>query len=214
MKDLGTTSFCLGLQLSHVQNGILLHQTAYTRKILKRFHMDASHPLSSPMVVRSLDITKDPFRPCEEGEECLPQDFPYLAAIGALMFLAICTRPDIAFAVSLLAKYSARPTKRQWNGVKHIFRYLRGTEDLGLFYNDDCVLIGYADAGYLSDPHVGISQTGYVFLRQGAAISWKSTKQTIVTTSSNHSEILALHEASRECVWLRSIDDFIRRSTR
>ncbi|CAL9013240.1 unnamed protein product [Prunus brigantina] len=71
-------------------------------------------------------------------------------------------------------------------------------------------IVGYADAGYLSDPHQGRSQTGYVFTCGGTAISWRSTKQTLVATSSNHSEILALHEASRECVWLRSMIRHIR----
>ncbi|PRQ51837.1 putative RNA-directed DNA polymerase [Rosa chinensis] len=65
--------------------------------------------------------------------------------------------------------------------------------------------MGFADAGYLSDPHKGRSQTGYVFTMGSTAISWRSTKQTLVATSSNHAEIIALHEAVRECVWLRSV---------
>ncbi|GKV50529.1 hypothetical protein SLEP1_g57232 [Rubroshorea leprosula] len=71
MKDLGTTKFCLGLQIEHLSNGIFVHQLNYVEKILKRFNMDKSHPLSSPMVVRSLDVKKDPFRPREDNEEIL-----------------------------------------------------------------------------------------------------------------------------------------------
>ena len=71
-------------------------------------------------------------------------------------------------------------------------------------------IIGYADAGYLSDPHKGQSQNGYLFTYGGTAISWRSTKQTMVATSSNHAEIIAIHEASRECVWLRSITQHIQ----
>ena len=125
------------------------------------------------MVVRSLDVEKDPFRQKEEGEELLGPQYPYLSAIGALMYLANGTRPDIAFVVNLLARYSSAPTKRHWNGIKHILRYLRGTEDLGLFFkkNADITLVGYADGGYLSDPHKAISHTGYVFLYGGTAIS-------------------------------------------
>ncbi|CAL9001401.1 unnamed protein product [Prunus brigantina] len=126
----------------------------------------------------------------------------------------IIPRPDIAFSVNLLARYSSAPTSRHWTGVKHILRYLRGTTDMGLFYSSELTdapsIVGYADAGYLSDPHQGCSQTGYVFTCGGTAISWRSTKQTLVATSSNHSEILALHEASRECVWLRSMIHHIR----
>ena len=169
--------------------------------------MDEAHPLSTPMVVCSLDVKKDPFRPQEKNEEILGSEVPYHSAIGALMYLANTTRPDIAFAVNLLARYSSAPTRRHWNGIKHILRYLKGKTDMGLFYSVNCSpnLVGYADAGYLSDPHTARSQTGYVFICGGTAISWRSTKQSIIATSSNHAEIIAIHEASRECVWLRSM---------
>ncbi|XP_049399681.1 secreted RxLR effector protein 161-like [Solanum stenotomum] len=159
------------------------------------------------MVVRSLDINKDPFRPQEKDEEILGDETPYLSAIGALMYLANNTRPDICFAESLLARFSSCPTRRHWKGVKHIFRYLQGTIDMGLLYSNasKLELIGYADAGYLSDPHKARSQTSYLFTYGGTAISWRSMKQTIVATSSNHAEIIAIHEASRECI--RSSDN-------
>ncbi|RVW51150.1 Retrovirus-related Pol polyprotein from transposon TNT 1-94 [Vitis vinifera] len=207
MKDLGKTKFCLGLQIEYFPNGVLVHQSTHIKKVLKHFYMDKAHPLSSPMVVRSLDVKKDPFRLCEKDEELLGLEVPYLSAIGALIYLANCTRLDIAFSVNLLARYSSAPTRRHWNGIKHILRYLRGTTDMSLFYSRESKqqLLGYADAGYLSDPHKGRSQTGYVFNCNGTAISWRSVKQTMVATSSNHSEILAIHEASRECIWLRSM---------
>ena len=214
MKDLGKTKFCIGLQIEHFPNGVLVHQSTYIKKILKRFNMDKAHPLSSPMVVRSLDVKNDPFRPCEKGEELLGPEVPYLSAIGALMYLANCTRPDIAFSVNLLARYSSAPTRRHWKGIQHILRYLSGTTDMSLFYSNKSKekLLGYADAGYLSDPHKARSQTGYVFNYNGTAISWRSVKQTMVATLSNHSKILAIHEASRECIWLRSMIHHIQES--
>ncbi|KAG7533051.1 Phosphoglucose isomerase (PGI) [Arabidopsis thaliana x Arabidopsis arenosa] len=159
------------------------------------------------MVNRSLNVDNDPFRPCEDNEEILGPEIPYMSAIGGLMYLANCTRPDIAFATNLLARYNSSPTHRHWKGIKHIFRYLQGTIDLGLFYprNSAFGLVGFADAGYLSDPHKSRSQTGYVFTIGGTAISWRSQKQTLVATSSNHAEMIALHEACRECMWLRSM---------
>jgi len=101
--------------------------------------MYKSYPTKTPMVVRSLDIEKDLFRPREEEEEILGPHVPYLSAIGALMYLTNSTRPDIAFAVNLLARHSAEPTKRHWVGVKTILRYLNGTRDLGLFYSKNQV---------------------------------------------------------------------------
>ncbi|XP_048619922.1 secreted RxLR effector protein 161-like [Brassica napus] len=160
--------------------------------------MDQAHPLSSPMVVRSLDPETDPFGPKKKDEEVLGPEVPYQSAIGALMYLASHTRPDICFAVILLSRFSSCPTQRHWNGIKHLFRYLQGTKDLGLFYTDRPKesLVGYADAGYLSDPHNARSQTGYVFIHGGAAVCWRSTKQSLVATSSNHAEIIAMYEAS------------------
>ncbi|KAJ9551943.1 hypothetical protein OSB04_015988 [Centaurea solstitialis] len=214
MKDLGKTKFCLGLQIEHLKDGILVHQETYIEKVLKRFYMDKSHPLSTPMVVRSLDVEKDHFRPPTDDEDILGPEVPYLSVIGALMFLAGHTRPDISFSLNLLARYSSCPTKRHWNGVKQIFRYLQGTKDLGLYFSNPSKgsLYGFADAGYLSDPHTGRSQTGYVFTMGGTAILWRSTKQTMTATSSNHAEILAIHEASRECVWLRNVIQHIHGS--
>ncbi|KAD2805852.1 hypothetical protein E3N88_39229 [Mikania micrantha] len=121
MKDLGKTKYCLDLQIEHLNNGILVHQSTYTEKLLKRFNMDKANPLSTPMFVRSLNVDNDPFRPCEDNEEVLGPEIPYLSAIGALMYLTNCTRPDISFAVNLLARFSSTPTKRHWNGIKRIF---------------------------------------------------------------------------------------------
>jgi hypothetical protein len=96
----------------------------------------------------------------------LGSEVPYLNAIGALMYLANCTRPDVAFAVNLLARYSAAPTRRHWVGIKTILRYLKGTLDSGLFFpkKKDMTMVGFADARYTSDPRNARSQTGFVFL--------------------------------------------------
>ena len=71
------------------------------------------------------------------------------------MYLADYTRPNIAFSVKLLARYNSASTKRHWNGIKHVLRYLRGTCDMGLFYYKtlESQFFGYADAGYLSNPY-------------------------------------------------------------
>ena len=131
------------------------------------------------------------------------------------MYLANCTRPDIAFSVNLLARHSSTPTLRHWNDVKHLLRYLCGTSDIGLFYSKvpKPELLGYTNAGYLSDTYKARSQLGYVFTCGDTAISWRSVKKTMVATSSNLSELLAIHEASRECMWLRFMIQHIRDSS-
>jgi hypothetical protein len=107
MKDLNKTKFCLGLQLEHIPMCILIHQLAYVQKVLEKFNMDKAYPSKTPMVVRALEKDIDPFRPRQEGEEMLGSKYPYLSVIGALMYLANNTRPNIDFIVNLLARYSA-----------------------------------------------------------------------------------------------------------
>ncbi|XP_068315003.1 secreted RxLR effector protein 161-like [Pyrus communis] len=138
------------------------------------------------MIVRTLDAQRDPFRPKKDEEEILEPEVLYLSAIEALLYLAQCTRPDISFAVNLLARYSNAPTHMHWNGVKDIFRYLK-------------------DARYLSESHRARSQKGYVITVGDTAISWRSTKQTLATTSSNHVEIFALHEASHNAACIEQL---------
>jgi hypothetical protein len=91
MKDLGKTKFCLGLQIEHFLNGILFHQSTYTEKVLKDFYMEKAHPLSTQMVIQSLDVKKDHFRLREDDEEIFYPEVPYLSAISVLMYLANCT---------------------------------------------------------------------------------------------------------------------------
>ena len=127
-------------------------------KVFKRDFIWIKHiVLITPMIVRSLDINKDPFRPHENNEELVGDEVSYLSVIGALMYLASNSRPNISFAVNLLARFSSSPPRRHQNGIKHIFIYLRGIIDMELFYSNesDSQLIGYADVGYLSDPHKG-----------------------------------------------------------
>ncbi|XP_016566861.1 uncharacterized mitochondrial protein AtMg00810-like [Capsicum annuum] len=103
MKDLEKTKLYLGLQIEHLADGVFIYQTAYTQKVLKLFYMDKAYPLSTRMVVRLLEVSKDLFQPLKDGEEILDPEVPYLSAIGAFMYLANATRPDIAFSVNLLA---------------------------------------------------------------------------------------------------------------
>ncbi|KAM1760692.1 hypothetical protein ACFX12_003540 [Malus domestica] len=200
MKDLRKTLYYLGLKIDHCLDGILVHQSNYTQKVLRCFNEDKSKPSSTFMIVRKLDAKRDPFHPKEDEEEILEPEVLYLSAIGALLYLTQYTRPDISFTVNLLARYSNAPTRRHWNGVKDIFQYLKGTMDLGLFYTHesfrevasllghqvDSCLVGYEDAGYLFDPHRVRSQMSYVFTVGDTAVSWRFTKQTLVMTSSNH----------------------------
>ena len=123
------------------------------------------------MIGRS-KTNEDPYQPREEEEEVIDKQ-KYLTVVGSFTYLTTHTTPDIAFAMSILARHSQNPTMRHWNGVKHLPRYLRGTSDLGLYYQrtNKPEMTGFADSGFRTDPNAGKSQTGYIFLKCGAPIS-------------------------------------------
>ena len=200
MKDLGRLKSCIGIQVFHTTHGTFIHQESYTTKILKEYRMDNATSRSNPLEVRgSLDL----YGPKLDDEPLLHPSFPYAQAVGAISYLANSTRPDISYHVNILARHTHAPTKRHWNGVLQIFRYLKGTRDYGLYYDRGSLeILGYADAGYLSDWSTGKSQSGIVFTIGGTAFSWKSSKQTITATSTSNAEMVALFDATKEAVWL------------
>ncbi|KAM1524495.1 hypothetical protein ACFX10_009087 [Malus domestica] len=112
IKDLGKTRYCLDLEIEHCSDGILIHQSNYTQKVLQRFNENKTKPSSTPMFLRTLNAKQGPFRPKKDEEEILEPEVPYLSAIGALLYLAQYTRFDISFAVNLLARYNNAPTRR------------------------------------------------------------------------------------------------------
>ena len=102
---------------------------------------------------------------------------PYASVVGCLMYVMICTRPDLAHAVSVVSKYMANPGKQHWDAVKWIFRYLKGTTDYGIIFvrqKSDLLAVGYMDANYAGDLDDRRSTTGYVFTLTRRPICWRS----------------------------------------
>ncbi|GKC84586.1 retrovirus-related pol polyprotein from transposon TNT 1-94, partial [Tanacetum coccineum] len=128
---------------------------------------------------------------------------------GSLMYLMVCTRPDIAYAVSIVSRYLANPGKNHWEAVKWILKYLKGTADVGLVYGRDqgkhVDVDGFVDADYAKDPDKGRSITGYVFMVHGCVVSWKATLQHVVALSTTEAEYMALTEAVKESIWLKGL---------
>ncbi|GJR80126.1 zinc finger MYM-type protein 1-like protein [Tanacetum coccineum] len=133
----------------------------------------------------------------------------YANAVGSLMYLMVCTRPDIAYAVSVVSRYLANPGKNHWEAVKWILKYLRGTVNVGLVYGthhgNHVDVTGFVDSDYAKDPDKGRSITGYAFLVQGCVVSWKATLQHVVALSTTEAEYMALTEAVKEAIWLRGL---------
>ena len=130
---------------------------------------------------------------------------PYSQLVGSLMYAAIGTRPDIAFATSTLAQFMSDPAPFHWEAAKRVLRYLKGTQDYSLTFGGEILdLIGYTDADWGSQSHRH-SISGHVYLFSGGAISWSSRKQPIIALSSTEAEYIAASDAVRELLWLRSL---------
>ncbi|XP_056647429.1 uncharacterized protein LOC130452135 [Diorhabda sublineata] len=145
----------------------------------------------------------------------MPNSERYQQLIGALLYLAVNTRPDIAASVTILSQYNKAPTMTDWTEAKRIARYLKGTADYELRLgekNEALGLIGYADADYGEDRKTRKSHTGYLFQLFGSPISW-ACKQDCVADSSTHAEYIALAEATREGLWIRYLLEDYERKT-
>ena len=116
----------------------------------------------------------------------------------------MCTRPDIAYAVSLVSQVLDKPTKKHWKMVKRIFRYLKGTKDMKLIYSSKVSksLTGYSDADFAGDRSTGKSHTGVVCLHNGTVISWTIQRQKCVSLSTTEAEFVAASEGTKDLLWL------------
>ena len=137
------------------------------------------------------------------------QSVPYLQAVGALMYLAVATRPDISYTVGVLARFSKNPGMAHWKAVKHLFRYLKGTLDYKLTYAPDPttneLFTTFTDADHAGNPDNGRSTGGYIVKMGTGAISWCSKLQTIVALSTTEAEFVAAVSAGQEILWLRNL---------
>jgi hypothetical protein len=182
---------------------IELTQRQYVLTVLQRFGYEKCNPTATPM-------THD-FPTRAQAESLLATEeemskYPYLQAIGSLMYLMVCTHPGLAYPISVLSQYSSKYTKYHWDGIIKVFRYLQSTKDLALRYDgeDSNALHGYSDSDWGGDKETRRSTTGYTFLMAGAAICWKSRRQVTVAGSTVEAEYMALADATKEALWLRS----------
>ncbi|GBE86914.1 hypothetical protein SCP_1001580 [Sparassis crispa] len=133
---------------------------------------------------------------------------PYLSAVGALMYLAITTRPDIMFAIGCLAHFNANPGPAHWIAVKHVFRYLKGTMDLRLHYGPSDVkefFLTYTDSDFGGERNNCRSTGGYLVKVGTGAISWSSKLQSLIAQSTTEAEYIAAVEAGKEILWMRNL---------
>ncbi|GJT08970.1 hypothetical protein Tco_0843432 [Tanacetum coccineum] len=132
---------------------------------------------------------------------------PYASAVGSIMYVVRCIRPDIVFSQNLTSRYQQNPGESHWTAVKNILKYLRNTKDMFLVYGGDSKtelgVTCYTDASWETDRDDLRSQMGFVFVMNGGAVDWKSSKQSTTAMSSMEAEYIAAAEAAMEAIWIR-----------
>lgn len=151
-----------------------MNQNKFTVTILSRFDMLQSKPASTPLSP-SMRLYKSTQ---EELDKAANEKRPYRNAVGYLMYLAQCTRPDLAHAVGVLSQHLENPSRQHWDAVTHILQYLRGTTDMGIVYDGNqtsktaghesfALPLSHCDADWAGDCTTRRSTTGYVFMLAG-----------------------------------------------
>jgi hypothetical protein len=198
IHDMGCADTFLGFEITRdrPERKLYITQRKAITDLLERYGMaDASNratPLLSGVRLQADGIP-------------LPAEVPYAPLVGSLMHLACCTRPDIAFAVGVLARHMASPTEDLWTAAKGVLRYLRGTSSHGLVYGCTSPLRAYCDADFGGDLPTRKSTTSFIFMLNGAAISWQSKLQPTVATSTTEAEYISASAALREVLWIRKV---------
>ena len=223
ISDLGPMTQFLGIQVirNRISRSISLSQSQYIDTILKRFDMLHCKPINTPMTAPcKLSLDDSPKNDRERSEM---EVVPYKQVLGCIRYLVSCTRPDICFAAGFLSRFMANPGPKHWIALKRLLRYLKQTQHLALTYSasqsesepstlvqgwtnpNSSQLCGWSDSDWGGDVDGRKSTGGYVYTLAGAAIAWRSKKQTTVALSSTEAEYVAAALAAKEGVWINSI---------
>ncbi|CAI7760275.1 unnamed protein product [Closterium sp. NIES-54] len=199
--DLGELRSYLGLQITQdrARRTITLTQSHMVHQVLQRFGFLFSSPQPTPQST-SHSLSAPP------SDESVEPSGPYQELVGCLMYLMTCTRPDLAYPLSLLARYVAPGGHRKvyWDATKRVLHYLCSTSCMGLVLGGrgPAVLTGHADASWVDDSATQRSSQGYTFSLGSGCVAWRSTRSSSVLSSSCEAEIYAGAMAAQELRWL------------
>ncbi|KAJ9551957.1 hypothetical protein OSB04_016002 [Centaurea solstitialis] len=197
MSMMGELNFFLGLQVKQLSAGIFINQAKYIKDILKKYNLENAKIMKTPMSP-SCALDSDP-------DGTAVDVTTYRGMIGSLMYLT-ASRPDIMFSTCLCARYQSKPKVSHLKAVKRIFRYLKGTVNLGLWYPKGS---GYELTGYTDADHGGCkldrkSTTGHIQFLGDKLVSWASKKQNCVSLSTAEAEYVAAASCCSQIIWMRT----------
>jgi hypothetical protein len=178
---------------------IKLSQTKYVTSLMSKYGLEEAKMKTVPLSP-STKLTKGDSAPLDTSK------FPYSELVGSLLYLTVCTRPDISQSVGALSRFMSCPTVNHWHAAKSVLRYVAGTADCGINFGGTAPgLKAYCDADYAGDVDTRRSTTGYVFILNGGAISWSSRLQPTVAASTTEAEYMAAAYAAKEALWLNKL---------
>ena len=197
MSMMGELNYFLGLQIKQSDDGTFIHQTKYIKDLLRRFDMQDCSIAKTPIATATkLDADK-------QGKSV--DQTSYRGMIGSLLYLT-ASRPDIMFSTCLCARFQAEPKESHLVAVKRIFRYLKGTPNLGLWYPKESgfQLVGYSDSDYAGCKVDRKSTTGSCQFLGNRLVSWFSKKQQSVSSSTAEAEYIAAGSCCAQLLWIRN----------
>ncbi|CAM8948091.1 unnamed protein product [Rhodiola kirilowii] len=178
MKDMGEADVILGIRIKRENKSIALSQSHYIEKVLKKFNYLNCSQVNTPMDpnVKLLPNTGEAVSQLE-----------YSQVIGCLMYAMMSIRPDIAYAVGKLSRYTSKPSTQHWEAIRRVLKYLKGTMNYGLVYAGfPSVVEGYTDASWITNLEDHTSTSGWVFLLGGGVISWASDVPMVGMSLTKH----------------------------
>lgn len=199
MKDLGNLHYFLGIQVEATESGMFLHQNKYAEDILYQAGMAECNPMHTPLPLQL-------FSDAPSATELFPEPTYFRSLAGKLQYLTL-TRPDLQFAVNFVCQRMHAPTVSDFNLLKRILRYLRGTTAYGVNINKNSTLVvsAFSDADWAGCKDTRRSTTGFCTYLGSNAVSWSAKRQSTVSRSSTEAEYRALAETSAELTWLASL---------
>eukprot|EP00268_Persea_americana_P056077 TRINITY_DN6570_c0_g1_i4.p1 TRINITY_DN6570_c0_g1~~TRINITY_DN6570_c0_g1_i4.p1 ORF type:complete len:520 (+),score=81.62 TRINITY_DN6570_c0_g1_i4:3057-4616(+) len=197
MSDIGRMKYFLGVEIVQSSDGIFISQKKYANEVLERFGMEHCNPVKNP-IVPGCRLVKD-----EGGVRIYATTYKQM--VSSLMYLT-ATRPDLMFVVSLISRFMETPTELHQQAMKWIFRYLKGTTEMGILYKKggEC-LVAYSDSDYAGDLEDRKRTSGYVFKIGSGDVAWSSKKQPVVALSTTEAEFIAAASCACQCVWMQRI---------
>ena len=202
LKHMGRIHFILGVEVVHGEDGsMLLRQTAYIRDLMVRFGVSAA---KCPLLPAEPNV----FLSASDGEPLSPDGVTlYQSLVGSLLYVSVGTRPDVSSALRAVSRFVSSPTVVHLQSAMKILKYLAGTAEKGLKFSPsgNSRIISFSDADYANDLDSRRSVSGGISILAGAAISWVSTFQSLVSQSSCESEYVALALQVQQCIFLKNL---------